>query len=385
MTQLMESSVSALTRKSPKILEGQFAVMDAFNQNGRIYPAKIYESALEEIMPKIKNRSLCGECDHPIDYDEIRLSNVSHVITDCRVIERNGAKEVVGEIELLDTPSGKILQALNEAGIPIGISSRGIGDTKRVSEGEEVTNFKLITFDAVAEPSFSTAVLSEKKKFELEESLKEIESKLPLNESLSHGDMSRSMIQRIRESLITRTTGNSDRVHNISDIEITALKNLAESSQHLLERRTKSLREATGKLKAAEVQVKTLKENLRVERSEKANLSSNMTKLQDSYNELVETTVPKNDYSKLMEENVELRKQLAVEKRGMAYSQVRGLLEGVSTDEDIQRVLNSVGKIRRGVSIDLKETGTALKESLNSDSGNRAKSSPALSSIISKV
>ncbi|MBQ2918645.1 MAG: hypothetical protein IJE61_05410, partial [Bacteroidales bacterium] len=136
---------------------------------------------------------------------------------------------------------------------------------------------------------------------------------------------------------------------------------------------------------AAEVQVKTLTENLRVEKSKVANLSSNMTKLQDSYNELVETTVHKNDYDKLMKENVELRKQLAVEKRGMTYSQVRGLLEGVSTDEDIQRVLESVGKIRRGKSIDIKETGAALKESLNSDLGNRTKNSPALSSIISKV
>ena len=37
---------------------------------------------------------------------------------------------LVGSVELLDTPSGKILQSLVSSGVTLGISSRGVGSTK---------------------------------------------------------------------------------------------------------------------------------------------------------------------------------------------------------------------------------------------------------------
>ena len=61
---------------------------------------------------------------------------------------------VVGRIEILDTPCGKILQSLIEAGVTLGISSRGVGSTKSRGDSQVVQDdFQLICFDMVSEPS----------------------------------------------------------------------------------------------------------------------------------------------------------------------------------------------------------------------------------------
>ena len=59
-----------------------------------------------------------------------------------------------GTVELLDTPSGKILQSLVESGVTLGISSRGVGSTKTDGDTQIVQDdFQLICWDFVCEPS----------------------------------------------------------------------------------------------------------------------------------------------------------------------------------------------------------------------------------------
>ena len=60
----------------------------------------------------------------------------------------------MGVVELLDTPSGKILQSLVESGVTLGISSRGVGSTDREGDYDVVQDdFQLICWDFVSEPS----------------------------------------------------------------------------------------------------------------------------------------------------------------------------------------------------------------------------------------
>src|SRR6056300_750575 len=131
-------------------LRGKFQQCDEQNNNGRIYPRKILEAQVQAIQEKIGDRSLVGALDHPSN-DAIHLSQASHLITKLWV-EKNG--DVMGECEILSTPNGKVVAALINDGVKIGISSRGLGS---VSEGEggKVVNedFKLITFDLVSDPS----------------------------------------------------------------------------------------------------------------------------------------------------------------------------------------------------------------------------------------
>ncbi len=62
--------------------------------------------------------------------------------------------DVYGVIEILDTPTGKIIQSLIESGITLGISSRGVGSTRRQGDTQVVQDdFQLICFDMVSEPS----------------------------------------------------------------------------------------------------------------------------------------------------------------------------------------------------------------------------------------
>ena len=60
----------------------------------------------------------------------------------------------MGKIEVLDTPSGKILKDLVKANVKLGISSRGLGSVKQEKDKTIVEDdFQLISFDMVSEPS----------------------------------------------------------------------------------------------------------------------------------------------------------------------------------------------------------------------------------------
>jgi hypothetical protein len=116
--------------------------------------AKKYENTF------IAERRALGELDHP-DSSVVNLNNVSHNIVSM------GWKgpDLMGTVEVLPTPAGNILKSLFQAGIKLGISSRGLGSVKEVmregSEAMEVQpDFELIAFDFVSNPSTHGAFLS---------------------------------------------------------------------------------------------------------------------------------------------------------------------------------------------------------------------------------
>src|SRR5690606_16710746 len=102
----------------------------------------------------IKERGLVGELDHPTD-SIIHFEKASHLITDLWW-EGN---VLMGEGEILPTPHGRILENLIKSNVRVGISSRGVGNGSVNSEGVLVIgeSYKLITFDAVADPSTFSA------------------------------------------------------------------------------------------------------------------------------------------------------------------------------------------------------------------------------------
>jgi len=131
-------------------VRGVFQRADEENNNGRIYPKALLEREIEKLCESMKGRRLMGELDHP-QHDSVKLSNVSHLITKLDV----KGNEIIGEAEILDTPMGKVAKALIEGGVQIGISSRGMGTLSEASDGKKYVNedFRLITWDLVADPS----------------------------------------------------------------------------------------------------------------------------------------------------------------------------------------------------------------------------------------
>ncbi len=137
------------------ILRGIMQRADAVNQNGRIYPRSILEREVENYQKFIRERRALGELDHPTA-SVVNLQNASHIITELRW----EADAVMGVIELLSTPMGKIAQSLVQDGVKLGISSRGVGSTKPHGSYDMVDeDFMLLTFDLVSEPSTSGAFM----------------------------------------------------------------------------------------------------------------------------------------------------------------------------------------------------------------------------------
>jgi len=131
------------------ILKGPIQKSNTLNQNGRIYPKVILEREIMNYQKLIQENRAMGECDHP-DSSVVELKNVSHVVKEAYM----QGDVVYGSIEILDTPSGKIIQSLIESGVTLGISSRGVGSTKKQGNSQIVQDdFQLICFDMVSEPS----------------------------------------------------------------------------------------------------------------------------------------------------------------------------------------------------------------------------------------
>ena len=126
---------------------------------------------MDNYMKIVKDNRACGELDHPDD-SVVNLKNVSHIVTDCWW----EGKDVMGKIKVLDTPSGRILKDLVNAGIKLGISSRGLGSVKENINGTVTVenDFQLICFDMVSEPSTPNAYVYPDKKMNVVTRIREV-------------------------------------------------------------------------------------------------------------------------------------------------------------------------------------------------------------------
>lgn len=159
-------------------LSGVFGVCGVKNQNNRIYDKANYAAMVESLQKVIATEGCPGELEHPNNFN-INLENVSHKIES---IEMNEDGTITGTILLLNTPKGKIAQAIVEGGLPLYISSRGAGTI--TNEGR-VNLTSLKTYDLVGTPGFSQAKLT----------LKENQTVESLNESLDDGNIMWAIVE----------------------------------------------------------------------------------------------------------------------------------------------------------------------------------------------
>ena len=139
--------------KSPAgnpIVEGVLATAEIKNGNGRYYAKDLWEREINKYMAVVKENRATGELDHP-DSSIINLKNVCHIIRDLWWDGDN----VIGKIEILPTVSGNILKALIDNNVMVGVSSRGMGSLKPISNGmmEVQDDFELLCWDFVSTPS----------------------------------------------------------------------------------------------------------------------------------------------------------------------------------------------------------------------------------------
>ena len=130
----------------------------AKNQNGRIYKREILEKEVQKYIDNfVKVGNAYGELDHP-ESAIVSLKNASHVVKD---LWWEG-DDLMGRVELLNTPSGNIVKAIIEGGHTIGISSRGTGSVQQTNEGTLMVqdDFQLVCWDFVSNPSTDGAFMT---------------------------------------------------------------------------------------------------------------------------------------------------------------------------------------------------------------------------------
>ena len=139
-------------------VEGVMQRAGAKNQNGRIYEKELLEREVKKYMDEfVKNGNAFGELDHP-ESPVVSLKNASHVVKD---LYWNG-DDLMGKVELLNTPAGNIVKEIIKAGHTIGISSRGTGSVQQTNEGtlEVQPDFELVCWDFVSNPSTHGAFMN---------------------------------------------------------------------------------------------------------------------------------------------------------------------------------------------------------------------------------
>jgi len=139
-------------------VEGIMQRAGAKNQNGRVYDKRILQREVDKYIQEfVKNGNAYGELDHP-ESAIVSLKNASHIIKE---LWWKG-DELLGRVELLNTPSGNIVKEIIKAGHTIGISSRGTGSVQQTNEGtlEVQPDFELVCWDFVSNPSTHGAFMN---------------------------------------------------------------------------------------------------------------------------------------------------------------------------------------------------------------------------------
>ena len=140
-------------------VEGVMQRAKAENQNGRIYSKDILVRESKKYVDEfVKNGNAFGELDHP-ESPVVSLKNASHIVKE---LYWKG-DDLMGKVELLNTPAGNIVKEIIKAGHTIGISSRGTGSVQQTNEGhlEVQDDFDLVCWDFVSNPSTHGAFMNQ--------------------------------------------------------------------------------------------------------------------------------------------------------------------------------------------------------------------------------
>jgi hypothetical protein len=155
VTDIKSLVVESATSGRDYFIEGPFLQADLKNRNGRIYPlSTLIKEVARYTRELIADSRALGELGHP-DSPTINLPLVSHRITE---LTQDG-KNFYGKAHILETPNGKIVKALIDEQVKLGVSSRGVGSLTSSPEGNVVGDdyFLATAADIVADPSAPNA------------------------------------------------------------------------------------------------------------------------------------------------------------------------------------------------------------------------------------
>ena len=132
-------------------IKGVFMQAETKNRNGRVYPLDVLQKEVARYNKElVETKRAFGELGHP-EGPTVNLDRVSHMIEEL-VPE---GKDIIRKAKILDTPNGKIVKELLNAGAKLGVSSRGMGTLEKRGQTNYVKDdfFLATAGDIVADPS----------------------------------------------------------------------------------------------------------------------------------------------------------------------------------------------------------------------------------------
>lgn len=149
-------------------VRGVIAPIGEYSRNHRLYESTHWSKVLSN--PQLQERIIGRRCfgtlshaDKRVDDADFREGKISHI---CSVLEvredDNGKPYLYGELDILDTPAGRILKAMYEGGAGLYVSTRGAGKLMPIP-GDPVNkmvsseSYFFETVDFVLNPGFLQA------------------------------------------------------------------------------------------------------------------------------------------------------------------------------------------------------------------------------------
>jgi len=146
-------------RKSPATLfiKGPYMMAENYNRNNRLYRL---DEMIDEVARYKKEMVVTGRAMGTLNHEssaEVSLDKACHLVTD--MFQEGNV--FYGTSKVLTTPCGHIVRSLVQDGVRVGMSSRALGQLEESTDGKNVVrNFRLISVDCVADPSFPKAFVN---------------------------------------------------------------------------------------------------------------------------------------------------------------------------------------------------------------------------------
>jgi len=137
-------------------IKGPYMMAEGVNKNKRMYPLHELEREVARYNEEmVKPGRAMGELNHPSTAD-VDLERACHIVTE---MTQDG-NVFYGKSKVLSTPCGKIVRALVNDGVKVGMSSRALGTLEEGREHNTVKNMNLVAIDCVADPSYPKAFVN---------------------------------------------------------------------------------------------------------------------------------------------------------------------------------------------------------------------------------
>lgn len=154
-TQILTESVDQHNKRM--YIQGNFLMHTKENRNKRIYPEDVMREAVDKYKKDYidTSRSL-GEMNHPAGRLQVDPERACILTIQ---LDPDGKHHYYGKAKVLSTPLGKILEALINDGVKVGVSSRGVGSTTKRGDTTHVGKDFMLTVaaDVVWDPSVGDA------------------------------------------------------------------------------------------------------------------------------------------------------------------------------------------------------------------------------------